>query len=170
MPSHKHSSKGKGNEGGGSRRRDERRQSHTQDAHRPPSPEDILREAQTMLRNLQTQSQLYQDQYNHHARESRRLQILMNSLQEERQLLSGSAAAVQASRQGRMVSPAEIETRRRELERDIENLNTSVAYYQNASESMSRMYASVEAEIQRLAQDIEDLSNRRRLASYHEMQ
>lgn len=54
--------------------------------------------------------------------------ILMNSLQEERQLLSSSATAVHASRQGRMVNPAEIEASRRELERDIENLNTSVTY------------------------------------------
>src|SRR4051794_3064355 len=105
MPSQKHSSKSKGKDGGGSRRRDERQESYRQDAQRPPSPGDILREAQQMLRNLQAQSQLYQDQYNRHALETRRLQILMNSMQEERQLLSGSAAAVQANRQGRMVSP-----------------------------------------------------------------
>lgn len=119
---------------------------------------------------MQAQSQLYQDQYNKHALEARRLLILMNAMQEERMLLSSSAAAAQATRQSKMVTGPEMNAKRRDLDREIEALDRSARYYSNASESMSRMYASVEVEIQRLEQDIDNLANQRPLTNHSQMQ
>ncbi|KAF9767228.1 hypothetical protein IL306_000227 [Fusarium sp. DS 682] len=140
--------------GGGSHRRHKKHQSSAPDASRPPSPAQILEETQQMLRELQAQSESYTSRYDYHVREARRLQIMMQSASEERALLSGSAAAVHATRQGRMVDHAEMEARREQLDSEIANLERSIQHYQNASASMQRLWQSVETEIRRLQEEI----------------
>uniref|UniRef100_A0A1Y1K6X5 Uncharacterized protein n=1 Tax=Photinus pyralis TaxID=7054 RepID=A0A1Y1K6X5_PHOPY len=147
--------------GGDSHRRRHRRQSSARDAPRPPSPAEILQEIQTLLRELQTHSSAYTDQYNYHVREVKRLQIMLQSALEERSLMSDSAAAVQATRQGRMIDQAEIHAKRLQLEKEIESLEWSIGYYENASASMQRLWQAVETEIRRLQQEIENLRSPR---------
>lgn len=99
-------------------------------------------------------------QYNKHFRDARRLEIVMASIVAERQILSSSAAAAQAARQGRMISTLEIFAKRDELDRDIEDLDVSINYYRNASKSMQRLWEICEVEIQNLEHDIARLRNR----------
>ena len=125
--------------------------------NRPPSPGQVLQDAQQLLRNLQAQSRQYRDEYDRNAREASRLQIILGALEGERALLSTSATAAKAAREGRMVDRAELAARQAELEREIYGLEDSVRYYHRASDSMSRLLASVEEEIARMDQDIQNL-------------
>lgn len=110
-----------------------------------------------MMRQLQSHSEGYTDQYNYHVREAKRLQIMLKSATDERALLSNSAAAAQAARQGRMVDYAEMEAKRRQLEKEIDCLQSSIRHYENASAAMQRLWRAVGDEIQWLQREIEYL-------------
>lgn len=82
---------------------------------------------------------------------------MLESATNERALLSNSAAAAQAARQGRMVDHAEMEAKQWQLDRDIKSLGSSLQHYKNASACMQRLWNAVEREIQWLQQEIENL-------------
>jgi len=124
---------------------------------RPPSPGEVLQEAQQMLRNLQAQSRQYRDEYDRNAREATRLDIMLAEFEGERALLATSAAAARAAREGRMIDQVELTSRRNDMDREIQALRASIVYYRRASESMNRLLASVEEEIARLDRDVQNL-------------
>ncbi|KAF5020347.1 hypothetical protein F66182_7630 [Fusarium sp. NRRL 66182] len=79
---------------------------------------------------------------------------MLQSTNDARALLSGSAAAVHASREGRMVDYAEMEAKRAQMDNEIAALELSIQHYQRGSASMQRLWKAVDDEVKRMEEEI----------------
>ncbi|OAA63397.1 hypothetical protein SPI_03560 [Niveomyces insectorum RCEF 264] len=159
----KHST-GSGSGGGGGGRRNRKGEgsgrgssSTQQDENRPPSPSQLLEDAQAVMRELQAQARLYREKYNMFARETRRLGILLEYYEQESIMMSTSGAVAQAARDGLHLSPHEIRKKIEQFNREKASLQVTFRYFSNASDGMTRLVGAIEDEVARMNQDIQNL-------------